>query len=106
MEYEIKYKGLIDRATKVKIQESLNRQMIQDNFDLDWVRGEEPYGAMIFIDAKPTSPEELAELEAERLEQEAMSKAEDLIDAISNLNQAKTFLKRLVRRLLKNGALP
>ena len=48
------------------------------------------------------SDEELAE-EAER---KAMERAEELIDAIGNLTDAKVFLKRLVRRLIKNGALP
>jgi len=48
------------------------------------------------------SDEELAE----EKEQDAMRKAEKLIDAISNLNGAKVFLKKLVRRLIKNGALP
>lgn len=46
--------------------------------------------------------EEVAD-EAERI---AMEKAEDLIDAIGNMSDAKTFLKRLVKRLIKNGALP
>jgi len=48
------------------------------------------------------SDEELAEEQ----EQEAMRKAEDLIDAITSLANAKVFLKRLVRRLLRSGALP
>ena len=47
-----------------------------------------------------------AEELAEEQEQEAMRKAEDLIDAITSLANAKVFLKRLVRRLIKNGALP
>ena len=48
------------------------------------------------------SDEELAE----ETERNVMEKAEDLIDGIGNLSQAKDFLKRLVRRLIKNGALP
>lgn len=48
------------------------------------------------------SDEELAD----EAEQKAMEKAENLIDSISNLADAKVFLKRLVRRLFKNGALP
>jgi len=43
---------------------------------------------------------------AEEAEQKAMEKAEDLIDSISNLAGAKVFLKRLVKRLIKNGSLP
>lgn len=43
---------------------------------------------------------------ADEAEQVAMEKADGLIDAIGNLAQARTFLKRLVRRLIKNGALP
>ena len=53
-------------------------------------------------DCVEVSDEELAE----EKEQEAMRKAEDLIDAITSLANAKVFLKRLVRRLIKNGALP
>lgn len=52
-------------------------------------------------------PIELSDEEvAEEAEQKAMEKAEDLIDSIGNMNEAKTFLKRLVRRLIKNGSLP
>ena len=47
------------------------------------------------------SDEELAD----EAEQTAMAKAEDLIDAISSLKDAKIFLKRLVKRLIKNGSL-
>jgi len=47
-----------------------------------------------------------AEELAEEQEQEAMRKAEQLIDSISTLAQSKIFLKRLVRRLLRSGALP
>ncbi len=43
---------------------------------------------------------------ADEAEQRAMTKAEELIDGISSLNQAKEFLKRLVARLMKNGSLP
>ena len=46
------------------------------------------------------------EEEAEEAEQKAMEKAEDLIDSISNLADAKTFLKRLVKRLIDKGLLP
>lgn len=53
-------------------------------------------------DCVEVSGEELAEEQ----EQRAMEKAEDLIDAIASLANAKVFLKRLVRRLIKNGALP
>lgn len=61
-----------------------------------------PTNAVIEQIPENISDEELAE-EAER---KAMEKAENLIDAISNLAEAKVFLKRLVRRLIKNGALP
>ena len=43
---------------------------------------------------------------AEEQEQRVMEKAEDMIDAISNLTDAKVFLKKLCKRLFKNGALP
>lgn len=39
-------------------------------------------------------------------EEEAIAKAGDLIDAISNLAEAKVFLKRLCKRLIANGVLP
>lgn len=45
------------------------------------------------------------ELENER-EQKAMERAEELIDGISNLAEAKVFLKKLCKRLFKSGALP
>ena len=53
-------------------------------------------------DCVEVSDEELAEEQ----EQEAMRKAEDMIDSITSLANAKVFLKRLVRRLIKNGVLP
>ena len=43
---------------------------------------------------------------AEEAEQKAMAKADQLIDAITNLAEAKIFLKRLVKRLLSKGLLP
>ena len=36
----------------------------------------------------------------------AMEKAEQMINAINTLPQAKAFLKKLCKRLFKNGALP
>jgi len=48
------------------------------------------------------SDEQLAE-EAER---DAMAKADQLIDAITNLAEAKVFLKRLCARLIRNNVLP
>ena len=48
------------------------------------------------------SDEQLAE-EAER---KAMEKAKEMIDSISNMADAKVFLKKLCLRLFKNGALP
>lgn len=43
---------------------------------------------------------------ANRTESNALSKANELIDAIANLSDAKLFLKRLCIRLIKNGSLP
>lgn len=43
---------------------------------------------------------------AEEQERNAMAKAGNLIDGINDLTGAKTFLKRLCRRLIKNGVLP
>ena len=53
-------------------------------------------------DCVEVSDEELAE----EKEQRVMEKAEDMIDSISSMKDAKVFLKRLVRRLLKSGVLP
>ena len=64
----------------------------------------------------PTKPnnniieEETAEISDEQLADEAegnaLAKAGDLIDAISNLAEAKVFLRRLTSRLIKRGLLP
>ena len=43
---------------------------------------------------------------ADEQETEAMRKAENMIDSITNLAQAKVFLKKLCLRLFKSGALP
>ena len=43
---------------------------------------------------------------AEEQERDAMDKAEDMINAISTLADARTFLKKLCKRLFKSGALP
>ncbi len=63
---------------------------------------EDGKGNVIEKTTAEVSDEELAE-DAER---KVMEKAEELIDAIGNMSQAKIFLKRLVKRLRKNGALP
>ena len=55
-----------------------------------------------YEDIKTLSDEQLAD-EAER---DAMAKADQLIDAITNLAQAKIFLKRLCARLIRNNVLP
>ena len=43
---------------------------------------------------------------ADEAERKAMEKANDMINSISNLADAKVFLKKLCLRLFKNGALP
>ena len=43
---------------------------------------------------------------AEEAEERALAKAGQLIDAITNLAEAKIFLKRLCGRLIKKGLLP
>ena len=43
---------------------------------------------------------------ADEAETAALAKADILIDAIGNLADAKLFLKRLCKRLIKNGVLP
>lgn len=53
-------------------------------------------------DCVEVSDEELAEEQERKL----MEKAEEMIDAITNLAEAKLFLKKLCKRLFKSGALP
>jgi len=71
MEYKYKYDNLADRQVKVKEAESKGYIMLYDNFDTDWVKGEEPHGEMTFTDViKPTTPArnlwaEIDELKAE-----------------------------------------
>ena len=43
---------------------------------------------------------------ADEAEEKALAKADQLIDAITNLAQAKIFLKRLCARLIRNNVLP
>ncbi len=43
---------------------------------------------------------------ASEIEEKALAKADQLIDNISNLADAKAFLKRLCARLIKKGLLP
>jgi len=43
---------------------------------------------------------------AEEAEERALAKASQLIDAITNLAEAKLFLKRLCQRLINKGLLP
>ena len=51
---------------------------------------------------KEISDEQLAE----ETEEKALAKADQLIDAISNLAGAKLFLKRICARLILKGLLP
>jgi len=53
------------------------------------------------IETIEVSDEQLAEAD----EVKAMERAEELIDNISNLNEAKAFLQRLVKRLIDKGVL-
>lgn len=99
-EYLIEYIDKADRLAKIEYQEkTLKRQMLHDNFTSTG-------GVMTFIDPIPPTPEQIAEQLAEKIESEAMAKADTLIDAISNLADAKVFLKRLCARLIKKGILP
>lgn len=45
------------------------------------------------------------QIQAEK-DKKAMEKAEQMINNIASLAQAKTFLKKLCKRLFDNGALP
>lgn len=71
---------------------------------IEHYRSDEQGGGLINVDeiAYEVSDEELAEEQERNL----MAKAEQMIDGISNLPEAKIFLKKLCKRLFKNGALP
>ena len=56
MNYEIKYSNLKDRQARVAIEEAKGLVMLQDNFDPDWKRGDEPHGTMIFTDDPGPAP--------------------------------------------------
>ena len=43
---------------------------------------------------------------ADEAEEKALAKVDELIDGIDNLAEARTFLKRLCKRLIKKGLLP
>lgn len=71
------------------------------------------YGLGGYDPSKPNSNviEEVAaiipdEQLADEAEGRALAKAGQLVDAITNLAEAKVFLKRLVDRLIKKGLLP
>lgn len=54
----------------------------------------------------PQEPYEVSDEQlADEAEVNALAKADQLIDAISNLADAKVFLKRLCARLVKKGLL-
>jgi len=64
----------------------------------------EEYKGGVLVNKVPyvVSDEELAE----EAEVDKLSKVDALIDAITNLADAKAFLKRLCARLIKKGLLP
>ena len=43
---------------------------------------------------------------ADEVEEKALAKVDELIDQINSLAKAKTFLKRLCKRLVRKGSLP
>ena len=43
---------------------------------------------------------------ADEAEEKALAKVDELIDQIDNLAKARTFLKRLCKRLVRKGYLP
>ena len=94
-EYQVSYTDQADRQVKIEEQEALGRQMLYD----DVLPGG---NVLTFFDPPPPTQEELDEM----AESAALAQAEDLIDAITNLAEAKVFLIRLVRRLIRNGSLP
>ena len=68
MEIEVKYKGLIDRAEKIKEQEAKRLTMLYDTFDdPSWKHGDPQIGTMTFTDELPVTiqPEPARDLAAE-----------------------------------------
>lgn len=67
-------------------------------------------GIALYEDGVFQGYEDIVTISDEELEEEqerkAMENAEGMIDAISNLAEAKDFLRKLCKRLFKNGALP
>ncbi len=55
-----------------------------------------------YEDIRTTSPDELAEA----LDKQALQTAFNTIDSITNLSDLRTFLKKLVTRMVKKGLLP
>jgi len=95
MSYTKKYTTEAQRKSFIEVALSDKYRLIHDDF----VDGG---GRLTFELMSPPTQEELDEI----AEAKVFAKAEELIDAISNLVEAKVFLKKLCRRLIKNRALP
>ena len=58
MEYTEHYDNMEERDVICKDYESRGLRMLQDNFDSDWQRGDEPHGILVFTDElAPQAPE-------------------------------------------------
>lgn len=72
--YDIKYQGPDDRRTTVHAQQDFGHQLMHDNFDANWKRGDTIHGTLVFSDDPVADapsleeylPGELEAIEAQR----------------------------------------
>ena len=102
------YATLTERTALVVELEAQNLVMLHDDFDPDWLPGEEPRGTLTFVAPVPKSAEELRQ---EALDQEMNDTHAKLLKALENwstltLAQKDNILMHLVRyRLWAEGQL-
>lgn len=89
------YKTKEERLGNIAEAEAKGLVLLHDDLTKDG-------GILTFDSPKPPTAEELAE----KVAQKEIEKANDMINSISNLVDAKVFLKKLCARLFKNGSLP
>ena len=67
MRISVSYKDMADRGNLVKENEAKGLRMLHDNFDKDWLRGDEPRGILVFTNepGKEAPHVEVRDLEAE-----------------------------------------
>lgn len=108
-EYEYHYADLTERQQRIAEAEGLGYELLHDNFDSDWKRGDEPHGTLVFTDT-PTPPTD-EQLYQEQLTQEFNDKHTTAIQALNNwdsltVSQKDTLLKNILKwALWKDGRL-